>query len=302
MAQQRIAVIGSGGIGGVLAEAMHSAGHLVTMCVRTPFDRLTLETPEGTAEIPVSVVTDPGSLGEVDWILLTTKVQDVASTAGWLQKLDNGHAPVVVVQNGVEHRESVAGMGLQAPVLPALIYVPAERVRHGHVVRRGTATMQVEAGALGTRFVELLSGANLKVRTTDDFHTAAWRKMLTNLAPNPITALTLRRLDVLREPDIQELSKGVLAEAVEVARAEGAQLTQHDAEQVLADYVEKFPPTNGTSMLYDRLAGLTTEHDHITGPLVRAAEAHNIPVPLNRTLLALMRALHPTPLPAAPLG
>ncbi len=290
-------MIGSGGVGGVLAEAAHAAGHQVTVCVRTPFDRLTLETPNGTGEIPVSVATHPEALGEFDWILLTTKVQDAASATGWLRKLDDGRAPVVVVQNGIEHRESVAGMGLRAPVLPALIYVAAERVRPGHVVRRSVGTMQVEAGELGERFVELVSGEALRARTTDDFRTAAWRKMLTNLAPNPITALTLRRLDVLREPHIVELSKGLLAEAVEVARAEGARLTHNDAKQVLADYIEKFPPANGTSMLYDRLAGLPTEHDHITGPLVRAAEKHHIPVPRNKALLALMRALRPTPLP-----
>ncbi|MER6989926.1 2-dehydropantoate 2-reductase [Saccharopolyspora hirsuta] len=293
-----IAVIGSGGIGGVLAAAAHAAGHEVTLCVRTPFDRLTVETPEGTGEVPAAVVTDPGAVGPVDWVLLTTKVQDVPSAAGWLQRLDDGRAPIAVVQNGVEHRQSVAGMGLRGPVLPALIYVAAERVRPGHVVRRSPVTVQVEAGPVGERFAELISGGPLTVRTTGDFRTAAWRKMLTNLGPNPITALTLRRLDVLADPDVQELCAGVLAEAVEVARAEGAELTQADAKQVLADYIEKFPPTNGTSMLYDRIAGLPTEHEHITGALVRAAAAHDLPVPLNKTLLTLMRALRPTKLPA----
>ncbi|GAA4614333.1 2-dehydropantoate 2-reductase [Saccharopolyspora hordei] len=292
-----IAVIGSGGIGGVLAAAAEAAGHEVTLCVRTPFDRLTVETPEGTSEVPATVVTDPSSVGAADWVLLTTKVQDVPSAAGWLKALDDGRAPIVVVQNGVEHRSSVAGMGLRGPVLPALVYVAAERVRPGHVVRRSPVTMQVEAGEVGDRFRELISGGPLTVRTTTDFRTAAWRKMLTNVAPNPITALTLRRLDVLADPDVQELSTGVLAEAVEVARAEGADLEPEDAERVLADYIEKFPPTNGTSMLYDRLAGLPTEHEHITGALVRAADQHGIPVPLNRALLTLMRALRPTKLP-----
>ncbi|MDA3649532.1 2-dehydropantoate 2-reductase [Saccharopolyspora indica] len=292
-----IAIIGSGGIGGVLAAAAHAAGHQVTLCVRTPFDRLTVETPDGAAEVPATVVTEPGAVRGADWILLTTKVQDVPSAAGWLQRLDDGRAPIVVVQNGVEHRESVAGMGLRGPVLPALIYVAAERVRPGRVVRRSPVTMQVEAGAVGERFAELISGGPLTVRPTERFHTAVWRKMLTNLAPNPITALALRRLDVLAEPDVRELCGGILAEAVEVARAEGADLTHDDAEQVLADYIDKFPPTNGTSMLYDRLAGLPTEHEHITGPLVRAAEKHGIPVPLNKTLLTLMRALRPAKLP-----
>lgn len=296
MTGQRVAVIGSGGIGGVLAEAAHSAGHDVTMCVRTPFDRLTVEGPDGEPrEIPVSVATEPGELGEFDWVLLTTKVQDAASAAGWLRKLDDGRTPVVVVQNGVEHRESIAGIGLHAPLLPALIYVAAERVRPGQVIRRSPVDVQVETGELGARFAELISGDGLTVKPTDDFLTAAWRKMLTNLAPNPITALTLRRLDVLREPDIRQLSEGVLTEAVEVARAEGARLTQDDAGRTLTAYIERFPPTNGTSMLYDRLAGVPTEHEHITGALVRAAEQHDIPVPLNRTLLALLRAIHPAP-------
>ncbi|WP_233576367.1 2-dehydropantoate 2-reductase [Saccharopolyspora rhizosphaerae] len=295
---QRIAVIGSGGIGGVIAEAAHAAGHEVTMCVRTPFERLVLDTPEGTSEVPVSVVTEPGAVGGFDWVVLTTKVHDVPSTAPWLHKLDDG-TPLVVVQNGVEHRGSVAELWSEGPVLPALIYVGAERTSPGQVVRRSPTTMQVEGGELGSRFVSLLEGSGVRLRATDDFHTAAWRKMLTNVAPNPITALTLRRLDVLAQPDVQELCAGVLAETIAVAQAEGSALTQEDADKVLADYTALMPPTNGTSMLYDRIAGLPLEHEHITGVLVRAADRHGIPVPLNRTLLTLLRAVQPHPIPGA---
>lgn len=292
---ERIAVIGSGGIGGVIAEAAHAAGHEVTMCVRTPFERLVVDAPEGPVEVPVSVTTDPGAVGGFDWIVLTTKVHDVPSTAPWLRELDDGRTPLVVVQNGVAHRESVAELRLQAPVLPALIYVGAERTSPGRVVRRSPATVQVPAGDLGSRFVSMLAGSALKLRETHDFHTASWRKMLTNVAPNPITALTLRRLDVLADAEVQELCAGILTEAIAVARAEGASLTQQDADKVLADYTAQMPPTNGTSMLYDRIAGLPLEHEHITGTLVRAADRHGIPVPLNRTLLTLLRAIKPNP-------
>jgi 2-dehydropantoate 2-reductase len=43
-------------------------------------------------------------------------------------------------------------------------------------------------------------------------------------------------------------------------------------------------------MLYDRLAGRPLEHEYITGAVVRAAEQHGITVPLNRAMLALLRA------------
>ena len=291
MDKQRIAVIGAGAIGGILAAAAHSAGHEVTVCVRTPFERLVIDSPDGQVDVPARIVTDPQDAPDADWVLLTTKVQDVGSAAPWLRRFDDGRAPVVIVQNGVEHEESVSGLDLRSPLVPALIYVGAERVRPGHVVRRTPAKIVVGKGGPGERLAELLAG--IRVSQTDDFRTAAWRKMLMNLAANPITALTMRRLDVLGEPDVQELSDAVLTEAVEVARAEGAALTQADADKVLSAYSEGFGPENGTSMLYDRLAGLPTEHEHITGPLVRAAERHGIAVPLNRALLTLMRALRP---------
>lgn len=290
-------MIGSGAIGGVLAEAARDAGHDVVLCVRTPFEQLVVDAPDGPRNVPAEIATDPAAVGPVDWVLLTTKVQDVPSTEPWLAALAGSSTPIAVVQNGVQHRESVADPAPGGPVLPALIYVAAERVRPGRVLRRSSASVLVESGPLGERFTELLGGSGLEMSRTGDFRTAAWRKMLTNLGANPITALTLRRLEVFDEPDVVQLCDGVLAEAVQVARAEGADLTQQDADRVLANYTHDFPPSNGTSMLYDRLAGLPTEHEHITGALVRAADRHGIEVPLNRTLLALLRALRPTALP-----
>ncbi|GAA4887436.1 2-dehydropantoate 2-reductase [Saccharopolyspora cebuensis] len=293
MEPQHIAVIGSGAVGGVLAAAAHEAGHRVTACVRTPFEKLALDTPEGRQEVPAEIATAPDEVAGADWVLLSTKVQDVPGTEPWLRALDDGSAPIVLVHNGVEHRRSVAAFGLRGPLLPALIYVAAERTRPGHVIRRSGARMFVEGGALGARFAALLAGSGVRIEEAEDFRTAAWRKMLVNIAANPITALTLRRLDVLDSPEVRELASGVLAEAVAVANAEGAALSWSDAEAVLDGYTKTFSADSGTSMLYDRLAGLPTEHDHITGPVVAGGREHGIPTPYNRTLLTLLRALRP---------
>ena len=53
-----------------------------------------------------------------------------------------------------------------------------------------------------------------------------------------------------------------------------------------------FPPDAGTSMYFDRLAGRPLEIEAITGAIVAAAERHNIPTPLNRALLTLLRAVN----------
>jgi 2-dehydropantoate 2-reductase len=286
----RIAIIGGGAIGGVLAAAAHHSGHEPTLCVRTPFDRLLVENPSATEEIPARIIADPVEVGAVDWVLLTTKVQDVASTAPWFRGLSDS-APVVVVQNGVGHLDAVAPLGLRAPLLPALTYVGAERVSPGHVVRRSEVLLTVPSGSLADEFAALFTAEDTTLRRSEDFTTDAWRKLLTNVGTNPITALTLRRLDVFEQPDISALAEGVIREAVAVGQAVGARLTEADVETVMASLSGGWPHTNGTSMLYDRLAGLPTEHEHISGPVVEAGERNGIPTPLNAALLALMRAV-----------
>ncbi|MBB5068286.1 2-dehydropantoate 2-reductase [Saccharopolyspora gloriosae] len=289
MRTQRIAVIGGGAVGGALAAAAQDTGHEVVLCVRTPFEVLVLDTPDGRREVPVRVITDPAQAGPVDWVLVATKVQDVGGAGDWLSAFDAEGTPVVAVQNGVEHHDSLAPLLARSPVLPALLYGGAERVRAGHV-RRHSAKLRlvVPAGTLGERLRAVL--CDPEVTPTDDFRTETWRKMLTNLAANPISALTMRRLDVFADGEVMALAKAVVTEGVAVARAEGAELGTADADRAIEAF-EVLAPGTGTSMLYDREAGLRTEHEHITGALVRAARRHGIPVPRNETLLTLLRAL-----------
>jgi 2-dehydropantoate 2-reductase len=79
-------------------------------------------------------------------------------------------------------------------------------------------------------------------------------------------------------------------EAVEVGRAEGANLGGEDVAAVL-DGTGRYGDRTGSSMLYDRLAGLPLEHQHLTGEVVRRGGTHGLPVPLNSAVLALLDAL-----------
>jgi 2-dehydropantoate 2-reductase len=130
----------------------------------------------------------------------------------------------------------------------------------------------------------------VEVTPTPDFLTASWRKLLGNVAANPLTALTMRRIGVLREPDVNALAQGLLHEAVAVGRAAGARLKPEDVPSVL-EWQRGLDAGAGTSMLYDRLAGRPLEHEYITGAIVRTANRHGVDAPLNRAILALLRAL-----------
>jgi len=291
--QQHVAVLGAGAIGTLLAEAAYEAGHRVTLCVRRAPDVLTVERDGRHRRLRLPAITTPSMVSApVDWLLLAVRAHDTPRTLTWIRRLTGFSTRVVVLQNGVDHHERVGPLLAMGELLPALVYLSAERLGPGHVRHRWGRRIVVPAGEAGAALAELLAGTEVEVACEKDFTTAAWRKLLIGLAAGPLTALTLRRVGVLHHPDVRELARGMLTEAVTVGRAEGARLAADDVEQTL-DFFTAMHPHGGTPMLRDRLAGRAVEHDLLPGAVVRAADRHGIPVPLNRTVLTLLRALDP---------
>jgi 2-dehydropantoate 2-reductase len=292
-----VAVVGLGGIGGVVAGCLAAAGrHDVVACVRTPIGRLTLEQPGGTHDLALRVLADPTKADPVDWVLLCTKSHQTAATAPWLDRLCVSSTRVAVLQNGIGHVERVAPLVNAAVVLPVVVYFNGERLAADRVrLRQGAdRDLAVADDDAGRAFAALFAGTALRVLVSDDFVTLAWRKLLINAVANPITTLTLQRQAVLRRPDVQQLCLAVLDEAVAVARAAGARLANDEGARALATLFT-FSGELGTSMYFDRLAGRPLEVEALTGAVVAAAECHGIAVPLNRALLALLRAVDPAP-------
>jgi 2-dehydropantoate 2-reductase len=290
-----IAIIGSGGIGGYIAGALTRGGHRPTLCVRTAFDRLEVTEGGATRTVDVPVATDPGAVARARWVLVTTKAQDVAGAAPWLAALAGPGTTVAVIQNGVDHaRRAEPHLPEGATLLPAIIYCAVERTAPGRITHHGAARMHVPEGAAGAAFADLFAGSGFQIKQEADFVTTAWRKLLSNAVANPITALTLRRMTVFEDAAVQRLAEDVMAEVIAVARAEGAKVAPEDGVRILAGYPQM--GTGGSSMLYDRLSERPLEHDYITGAVVEAADRHGIPVPLNRTILALLSGASGRPL------
>jgi len=287
----RVAVVGVGAIGGAVAAHVVAAGkHEVELCVREPFARLVVETPKRTLDVGVRCATDPARVGPADWVLLATKAQDVPGAAAWLAALTTPATPVAVLQNGVEHRARVAPF-VAAPeaVLPVVVELPAERTAPGRVRMRGGGRLTVPEGPHAAGFAELFAGTSLAVERAADFATAAWRKLCLNAVSGALTALTGRTVEVVREPGMTELGRGIARECCAVARAEGADLPDSVADQVMARVLAT-PAGSGNSMYYDRRAGRGLELDARNGAIVRLGARHGIATPLNSAACALLAA------------
>ena len=292
--RRRVAVIGLGSIGGAVAGCLAAAGrHDVIACARQPLDRLTLEAPSGTAELPLAALTDPAAVVRpADWVMLCTKTHQTAAAAPWLTRLCTPATRVAVLQNGIGHVERVAPLANGAAVLPVIVYFNGERLAPDRIrLRQGSdQDLAVADDAAGRDFARLFEGTPLRVARSGEFDTLVWRKLLINAVANPITTLTLQRQAVLRRPDVQELCLEILDEAVAVARAEGVAVADDEPARAMATLFT-FSGELGTSMYFDRLAGRHLEVDALTGAIVAAAERHGIPTPLNRALLTLLRVI-----------
>ena len=287
----RVAVIGAGAIGAVIASAAAESGHDVTVCVRTPIDSLVLERDGEERLLPVEIRAGASDLdGEAaDVVFLTVKATDTAEAAPWLARLCDPATLVASAQNGLDHEARLAPYLPAGRVVPALAYIASERLAPGRVrfLAGNRIVVPVESEP---RLSEAVAEGGLVVRGATDMRTATWQKLFGNLVANPITALTMRRIGVMREPGIADLARGLLLEALQVGRADGARLRDEDVEAVLAG-TGRYGDQTGSSMLYDRLAGRPMEHQFLTGEVVRRGHAHGIPVPLNSAMLALLEAV-----------
>jgi len=293
-----VAVVGLGSIGGVAAACLAAAGrHDVIACVRLPIDRLTLERPHATGaatvDLPLVALTEPAKAKPVDWVLLCTKTHQTKAAAPWLARLCGPATRVAVLQNGIDQIASVAPLAGGATVLPVIVYYNGERLAADRVrLRQGSdRDLTVADDESGRDFARLFEGTPLRIQLSGEFATLLWRKLFINAVANPITTLTSQRQAVLRRPDVQALCYAILAEAVVVARAEGVKLAYDEPARAM-ETLFTFSGELGTSMYFDRLAGRPLEVEALTGAIVARGEARGIATPLNKALLALLRAVN----------
>jgi 2-dehydropantoate 2-reductase len=285
-----VAVLGPGAVGGTVAAWLEASGRVdLSLCVRTPFERLRVETPDRVLDAASRQLADPVLASPADWVLVATKAYDVAAAAGWLARLAGPDTRVAVLQNGVEHVARFVPFVRAERILPVMVDIPAERASPGRIRQRGRGTMLVPAGDDGHAFTELFAGTAIDVAETEDFNSAAWRKLCVNSA-GAVMALTLEGNGAAwREPAARAM-RALVAECIAVGRAEGAVLDDALLDAVVAGY--RSGPRDGKNSLHaDCEARRPMEWDARNGVVCRLGRKHGIPTPASDMVTALLAAI-----------
>ncbi len=293
----RVAVLGPGGVGGLVAALLARDGADV-VCLAAPDTAATLRQQGlrvqsrryGDVDVPVRAAE---RLDEpVDVCLVTVKATHLEEALERLPAQALGRALVVPLLNGVDHLALLRERYPEAGVVAATIRVESTRVAPG-VVRHDSPFATVELAAVRERAEDVrrlagaLQHAGLDVRVTEDEAVTLWGKLVF-LAP--LALLTTHEdapAGAVREHRRDDLT-AVVAEGAAVARAEGAAVDGVDALRAF----DGLPAGMQSSMQRDAAAGRPLELDAIGGAVVRAAQRHGVDVPVTRRLVEELRSRH----------
>jgi 2-dehydropantoate 2-reductase len=284
-----VAVVGPGAIGTTVAAALHEVGRTPRICGRTARERLELHVEEGRVVVPGPGQIDTAKAGgAVDLVFLAVKSTQVEAAAPWLTALCGPDTVVCVLQNGVEQGSIVASYLSGARVVPSVVWFPAQAQPDGSVWLRGEARLTLPDTPASRVVLEALRGTRCSVDLATDFKSVAWRKLLQNAVAG-LMVLTGRRAGIFARADIAELSLAYLRECLEVARAEGAALSD-EVPQEIVDSFQAYPADMGTSILADREANRPLEWNTRNGVVLRRGRAHGIPTPISDLVVPLLAA------------
>jgi 2-dehydropantoate 2-reductase len=297
----RIAIVGAGGVGGLVGGLLARAGTEVALLARGAAletirrDGLAVDSSLGTFTVrPAAIADDPAALGPADVVLVAVKAWQVAELAPRLAPLLAPGGFAVPLQNGVEAADRLAAALGPERVAGGLSFLLAwteapGRVKHvGGAPRTTLGEMRGGSSARLDRLASTLSAAGVVAELADDISAALWRKFLFIDPLGTVGAATRAPLGVIRSvPETRALLSGAMKEVAAVAKGRGVDVGVGAVDAALRQ-VDSMPAEATASMHRDLAAGRPSELDDQTGAVVRLGRAASVPTPIHDTLLAAL--------------
>jgi 2-dehydropantoate 2-reductase len=288
----RHAILGAGGVGGLIGAALAKSGESVTLVLRpealkTYPAELSLESPLGSFSVPVDRAASVSAPCDVLWITVKATQLEAALRSVTVDPAKIG--AVVPLLNGIDHVALLRARFGHDRVVPASIGVEAERLAPGKIVRRGMA-IRLSFSSIGesrlASTVEEFKKFGFACQFVDDEMKILWTK-LSFLAPFALTTTSagLTIGEVNRDPVWRKRLEAVVREVAAVGTASGTPL---DPAAIL-QFFDKTPQGGRSSMQKDVAAGNPPEVEAIAGPILRGAEEHGLDVPVTRELAGMIR-------------
>jgi 2-dehydropantoate 2-reductase len=301
----KIAILGSGAVGGYYGARLARAGHDVTFIARGAHLAAIRErgleirsaalgdfVARGAAE------QDTTSVGPVDLVLYAVKAYDNATALPLLRPLLRPDTAVLSVQNGVDSPGEVAAAAGESRTLGGTTYIATALEAPGLIVQTGTHRRIVFGEAFGElprmsdrvqQIHQAFTAADIQSEAVGDGHVPIWEKFVFLAALAGFTgAARLPIGPVWGDPFTKAQFLAGCREIEAVARAEGVPVAADVVERIVP-YIDAIPGSMRSSLLIDLQAGKRIEVEALQGTVVRRGAALGVPTPIMSTLYSVLK-------------
>jgi 2-dehydropantoate 2-reductase len=292
----RIAIIGSGGVGGYLGAKLWKAGNEVIFVARGNHltamqqDGLRLESPEGSFTAKSTFTDDLDGFIPFDRIIIGVKSFDTESAIKMAQPVLKTNTIVLSIQNGVENEEIIARSLGNQHVLGGVAYIFSTIGKPG-VIRHEGGTGKFKFGEIdGTvsdrcmKLMQVFQDAGIKGEAVENITRILWEKWIFICGLSGMTAYARKPIgDILADASLNSMLEEVVSEAASISSAKGIDNFTNIEEKMLAHY-RRLPYESTSSMYYDLMNGKRVEVEALNGAVVRFGDHFKISTPFNKRI------------------
>lgn len=300
----KIGIVGAGAMGSVYGAILSGSGNELWLldvwkehieAIRG--NGLRVEGASGDRTVRVNATLDAGDAGPCELVVVATKGHQTEAAVRSAAPMIGPATLVLTLQNGLGNAERMERLiGAENLLVGIAGGFGASVVGPGHVHHNGWEAIHLAEvrGGISDRLravAEVWEKAGFKVKVFDDLKPLIWGKLMGNVGFSPVCTLTALTMgEVLASPGAWSVSEALVREASAVAQAKGIRLPYDEPVSWVREFGSKMPKAR-PSMSLDIIAGRRSEIDSINGGVVQEAEALGVPVPVNRLMVSLVKAL-----------
>jgi 2-dehydropantoate 2-reductase len=298
----KIAVMGSGGVGGAFGARLAAAGHDVTFVARGKHleairkNGLNVISPLlGDVHVqPAKCTDDPRTIGTVDLVLFCVKLWDTDTAADAIKPAIGAETAVLSLQNGIRRDEVLRARLGEEKVLGGVSFIAATIKDAGVIEQRGTIQKLIfgeYSGASTVRvkaFEEACKQAKIEANVAADISKTIWEKFIYLVAMSSVLAACRQTIGPVRSnPRTRQLLVDVMNETAAVARARGVTVDDGLVDRHMG-YFDGLAPDVTASMQHDLSVGNKLELPWLAGAVVELGQELSVATSVTRVLESIL--------------
>ena len=295
----KIAIFGTGGVGGYFGGRLAQAGEEVIFIARGEHLRairehgLRVDSLKGDFVVQPARATDnPSEVGPVDAIIVGVKTWQVVEAAQAMHPLIGPNTFALPLENGIEAPSQLAAELGQEHVAGGLTQIVSFIAGPGHI-KHAAIDPYLAFGELDNKssertekMLQALVHAGVKAEIPADIHVAMWTKFIFIPSFSGVGAVTRVPAGIMRSvPETRQLLEAALREVYNVGRAKGVALPERTAQERMA-FIDNLAPGATASMQRDIMEGKPSELESQNGAVMRLGQEVDVPTLVHEFIYA----------------